>query len=92
MDAILTDPHLNSRFAMCILILMDVIVSKLEHAEEIGDGNAEFVKQLEAVQMAPAKTDAMMVEYDEKYSIRIITQNLPILKRTWRRQNVEILC
>lgn len=34
-DAILTDPRVNTRFAICILILMDVIVSKLEHAREV---------------------------------------------------------
>ena len=50
MDATLTDPHLDTRIKICILI-----VSKLEYAREAWEGNAKFVKQLETVQMAPAK-------------------------------------
>ena len=53
MDAILTDPHLNTRMKICILI--NVIVPKLEYAGEVWEGNAKFVKQLETVQMTAAK-------------------------------------
>ena len=53
MDAILTDPHLDTR--MKIYILTDVIVPKLECAGEVWEGNAKFVKQLETVQMTAAK-------------------------------------
>ena len=53
MDAILTDPHLDTRIERCILI--DVIVPKLEYAGEVWEGNAKFVKQLETVQMTAAK-------------------------------------
>ena len=52
MDAILTDSHLDTRTKICIL--MNVIVPKLEYGE-VWEGNAEFVKQLETVQMTAAK-------------------------------------
>ena len=52
MDAILTDPHLDTRIKICIL--MNVIVPKLEYAGEVWEGNAKFVKQLETVQMTTA--------------------------------------
>ena len=54
MDAILTDPQLDTRIKMCILI--NVIVPKLEYAGEVWEGNAKFMKQLETVQMTAAKT------------------------------------
>ena len=53
MDAILTDPHLDTRIKMCILINM--ILSKLDYAGEVWKGSAKFVKQLETVQMTAAK-------------------------------------
>ena len=53
MDAILTDPHLDTRIK--IYILTNVIVPKLEYAGEMWEGNAKFVKQLETVQMTAAK-------------------------------------
>ena len=53
MDAILTDPHLDTGIKTCIL--MDVNVPKLEYAREVWEGNAKFVKQLETVQMTAAK-------------------------------------
>ena len=53
MDAILTDPHLDTRITICILI--NVIVPKLEYAGEVWQGNAKFVKQLETVQTTAAK-------------------------------------
>ena len=53
MDAILTDAHLDIRIK--IRILMNVIVSKLEYAGEVWEGDAKFVKQLETVQMTAAK-------------------------------------
>ena len=34
---------------------MNVIVLKLEHAGDVWEGNAKFVKELERVQMAAAK-------------------------------------
>ena len=43
MDAILTDPHLDTSIKRCIL--MNVIVPKLEYAGEVWEGNAKFVKQ-----------------------------------------------
>ena len=52
MDAILTDPHLDTRIKICIL--MNVIVPKLEYAE-VWERNAKFVTQLETVQMTAAK-------------------------------------
>ena len=55
MDAILTDPHLDTRIERCTLIY--VIVPKLEYAGGVWEGNAKFVKGLETVQMtAAAKT------------------------------------
>ena len=53
MDAILTDPDVNTRFEICIL--MNVIVPKFECAGEVWQANAKFVKQLGTVQKAPAK-------------------------------------
>ena len=54
MDAILTEPHVDTRIKICILI--NVIVPKLEYAGEVWEENAKFVKQLEtAVQMTAAK-------------------------------------
>ena len=35
--------------------MMDVIAPKLEHAVEVWEGNAKFVKQLETAQMTAAK-------------------------------------
>ena len=49
MDAILTDPHLDSRIKT-----MNVIEPKLDYAGEVWEGNAKFVKQLETVQMTAA--------------------------------------
>ena len=34
---------------------MRVVVPKIEYAEEVWEGNAKFVKQLETVQMTAAK-------------------------------------
>ena len=53
MDAILTDPHLDTRIK--ILLVINVVVPKLEYAEEVSEGNAKFVQQLETVQMIAAK-------------------------------------
>ena len=53
MGAILTDPHLDTRIEICILI--NVTARKLEYAGEVREGNAKFVKQLETVQMSAAK-------------------------------------
>ena len=52
MDAILTDPHLDTRLKR--YILMNVIVPTLGFAE-VWEGNAKFVQQLETVQMEAAK-------------------------------------
>ena len=53
MDAILTDPHLDTKIKKCIM--MNVIVPKLEYAGDLLEGNAKFVKELETVQMTAAK-------------------------------------
>ena len=53
MDAILTDPHVDTRIKICILV--NVIVPKLKYAGEVWEGNAKFVKQLGTVPMAAAK-------------------------------------
>ena len=53
MDAILTDPHLDTKIKRCIL--MNVILPKLEYAGEVWEGDAKIVKQLETVQMTAAK-------------------------------------
>ena len=53
MDAILTDPHLDTWIKICILI--NVIVPKLGYAGKAWEGHAKFVKQLETVQMTAAK-------------------------------------
>ena len=53
MDAILTDPHLDTRIKICIWIT--VVVPKLEYAGEVWEGNATFVKQLKTVRMTAAK-------------------------------------
>ena len=53
MDAILTDPQLDTRIRMCIQI--NVMVLKLEYSGEVWEGNAKFVKQLETVQIKAAK-------------------------------------
>ena len=53
MDAIPTDPHLDTGVKRCIL--MSVILPKLEYAGEVWEGNAKFVKQLQTVQMTAAK-------------------------------------
>ena len=52
-DAILTDPHLDTMIKICLLI--NVIVPKLEYAAKVWEGNAKFVKQLETVQMTAPK-------------------------------------
>ena len=46
-DAIRTDPHLDTRIKTYILI--NVIVPKFEYAGEVQEGNANFVKQLQTV-------------------------------------------
>ena len=53
MDAIVADPHFDTRIKTCILI--NVIVPKLEYAEKVWEGNAKFIKQLGTVQMTAAK-------------------------------------
>ena len=53
MDAILTDPHLDTKIK--IRILMNVVVPKLECAGEVREGSAKFVKHLETVQITAAK-------------------------------------
>ena len=53
MDAILTDPHLDTRIKLCILT--NVVIPKLEYAGEVWEGNAQFVKQLDTVQMTAAR-------------------------------------
>ena len=54
MDAILTDySHLDTWSKICIL--MNVIVPKLEYAEELWEGNSNLVKQLETAWMTAAK-------------------------------------
>ena len=53
MDAILTDPHFDTRIKICIV--MSVIVPKQEYAGEVREGIAKFAKQLETVQMTAAK-------------------------------------
>ena len=42
MDAMLTDPHLDTRIKICIL--MNVVIPKLEYAGEVWEGNAQFRK------------------------------------------------
>ena len=54
MDAILTDPHLDTRIKICIM-MMNVIVPKLEYAGEGWEGNAKFVTHLKTVQITAAK-------------------------------------
>ena len=53
MNAILTDPHLDTRIKRCILI--NAIVLKLAYAREVWERNAKLVKQLETVQMTAAE-------------------------------------
>ena len=55
MDAILTDPHVKTRFEICILIPMNVIVPKVGTCSGNMGREPEFKEQLEAVQMEPAK-------------------------------------
>ena len=55
MDAIPTDPHLDTRIKICIPTY--VIAPKLEYAGEAWEGNAKLVKQLETVQMTAAKNN-----------------------------------
>ena len=63
MDAILTDPHLDTKIK--IRILMNVVVPKLECAGEVWEGNAKFVKQLGTVQITAAKKNFKLLKYDE---------------------------
>ena len=56
MDAILTDPHFDTRIKICIVI--NVIVTKFEYAGGVWERNAKFVKQLEKVQTTGAKDDS----------------------------------
>ena len=53
MDASLTDPHLDTRIKMCMLVI--VIVPKLKYAGDLSERNASFVKQLDTMQMTAAK-------------------------------------
>ena len=53
MDAILTDPHLDTRIK--IRILFNVIEPKLEYAGDLLEGSEKFVKQLQTLQMTAAK-------------------------------------
>ena len=54
MDAILTDPHLDTKIKICILI-NNVIAPRLDYAGEVWEGNAKFVIQLETLQMTAGK-------------------------------------
>ena len=90
MDAILTDPDVNSRFEICILL--NVIVPKFECAGEVWQANTKCVKKPETVQMAPANYDARMLKYDEyHYSIRTLPRYVRTLGGKCRRVNVEKL-
>ena len=62
MDAIRTDSQLDTGSKM--YILMNAIVSRLEFAGALWEGNAKFVKQVETVQMTAAK-NTRMLKYDE---------------------------
>ena len=53
MNAILTDPHVDTGVKRCILI--DVIVPRLKYVGEEWERNAKFVKQLEIVHMQQLK-------------------------------------
>ena len=53
MDAILTDPHVDTKIKKCILI--NVIVPKLQYARQVWEGSTKSVKQLKTVQMTAAK-------------------------------------
>ena len=63
MDAILTDPRVDTGTKICILI--NVILPKLEYSGEVWEGNLEFVKQLETVQMTAANKNLGCSKYDE---------------------------
>ena len=51
-DAVQADSHLDTRITICILT--NAIVPRREYAGEIWEVGAEFVKQVERVQMAAA--------------------------------------
>ena len=54
MDAILTDPHLDTRIE--IYILTNMVAPKLAYAGEVWEGNSKLVNQLETMQMTASKT------------------------------------
>ena len=61
-DAILTDSHLDTTIK--IFVLVNVILSKLEYAGKVWEGNLKFSKQLEAVYISAAKEIARMLTDD----------------------------
>ena len=53
MDVILRDSHLDTRIKRCIVL--NVIVPKLEYAEEVWEENKKLAEKMGTVQMAAAK-------------------------------------
>ena len=77
MDAIPTDSHLDTRIEITMRILVNVIVLRLEYAGEAWERNTKFVKPLEIVPMTSAKKILGYSMYDELFSTKNITGNVP---------------
>ena len=88
MDAVLTDPDVNTWFEICILILLNVIVPKFECAGEVWQANAKFVNYSAD---GASQKQCKMLKYDEYFSIRTIPMYVPTLRVRWRRENVQML-
>ena len=62
MNAILTDPHLDTRINSYIVMI--VIVPKLDYAGEVWGGNAKFGQQLKMYRWQQLKYPRML-KYDK---------------------------
>ena len=87
-DVILTYPHDTAWLIICIP--MNVIVIEARACRTSMERERVVRQTTETVQMAPAKKNARIIKYDDKYCIMNITWNVPTLRK-WGRENVEIL-
>lgn len=69
MDTILTDLHLDTRIK--VFIAMNAIVTKLEHAGEVWEGNAQYVnrwKQYISIYIMTAVENIVLIQAGSRLS------------------------
>ena len=62
MDAILTNPHLDTINGIKMCIPINAIVPELKYAGEVREGHTKFLKQLETLQMTGKKARVLQIQ------------------------------